>query len=209
MRIPRPSLIGEAVVLGLLAVPCAARAEERPAAAPPWWFAGGVGVAHMESGRSAPVASGRTGFNWTLAAGGRLSPSAGLGFEVGSNRVESFFGCGAGPCVATRQDLARGKEFDHFLVVGELRPEPDGGWLLHAAAGVLQYCYGQNVIAQCHTLSAPGFALAAGYDWRLGRSLRIGLRLGMEYASFPSKPAAAIDAFQYSAARLTLQLTSF
>jgi hypothetical protein len=198
-----------ALALVLLLASRAARADDAAVPPSPWWFAGGVGIARMESGHSAPVESGQTGFNWTLAAGGRLRPTWGLGVEVGSNMVESFFGCNSGPCLATRDDLARGKEFDHFLLVTEWRPHADGGWLLHGGAGLMQYCYGQNAFSECHTLSTPGISLAAGYDWPVGASMRVGLRLGMEYASFPSKPAAGIDSFQYSAARLTLQLTSF
>ena len=122
MPVPLLPRTAVASLLVLLAAAPIARGDEPAVARPSWWFAAGIGAAEMESNRSAPIESGRTGLAWTLAGGARLRPDWGLGLEVGSNRVESFFNCGFGPCFATRQDLARGKEFDHFLVVTEFRP---------------------------------------------------------------------------------------
>lgn len=197
------------VAVTCMAGSCAAQAGQAAPNAGDWWFEVGLGAAQLETGQSAPVGGERSGLVWTLGGGRHLTPQWGIGAEIGAARVESFFTCGADVCVATDADLARGKEFDHFLLITEFRPSPQSGWRFGAGVGLMQYCYGQNLNAECQTLSSVGGQLTGGYDWPVGRFGKVGLRLAAEAASFPARPSNGIAAFQYSAVRLSVNWTSF
>ena len=178
------------------------------------WWAGGGGGGSLAGASSVSPVSGRSGLAWNLELGALFTPHWGVGVEVGDNVVESGPTCGYGElCVETADELARGKQFVHALIVGQYRL---GGWRLQAGAGMFQYCHGQKVDGTCENVTAPGGAVSAAYFWRLSTRVNLGLRLGEELSHFPATSSylapgsgspIRIPAFGYAATTLTLQLS--
>jgi hypothetical protein len=187
---------------------CPAHADEASTArfVPHWWFEGGLGAAQLGTGQAAPNGGDRSGWVFTLGAGYRLTPEWGVGVDLGSTQVQSFFVCGYyQTCTETPSEAARGKEFDHYLLTTQYRPAgAANGWIFGAGVGALQYCYGLQDGYSCQTVTSLGAGLTVGYDWRMRRAGRVGFRLAGESANFGARASESIAAFHYSAVRLTV-----
>jgi hypothetical protein len=217
-------------VCAVLAAPCADAqyragyaSYDDPADAG-WWLGVGLGTGSITSAAPAPSAK-RDGFAANLDLGYRLTPTWGLGFEIGV--VAPTSGCGASHCAPNDPDFA--PNFAHWFVVSEWRPG-NAGWRLRASAGLSTMCYDHyysdtgwgtfwNVVlfgdlqvgsvgsTRCRNLSALGGALSVGYQWPLGDSgTSMGLQLRGEAANFAASSQAGLPAFHHRALVLLLQL---
>lgn len=190
-----------------------------------WWLGVGLGTGSITSSAPAPSAQ-RDGFAANLDFGYRLTPSWGLGFEIGI--IAPAGGCGARYCAPTDPQFA--PNFAHWFGVSEWRPG-NAGWRIRASAGLSTMCYDYyhsdnpgwatfwNVVlfgdvqvgsvgsTRCRTLDALGAAVSVGYQWPLGESgTSMGLQLRGEAANFAASSEAGLPAFHHRALMLLLQM---
>ncbi len=193
-----------------------------------FWAGVGIGGGVVKSVDPAPSA-GRHGLDGSIEVGFRLTPSWGLGMELGA--LAPVSGC---------RDLGCGEvadfapTFNRLMAFGEFRPR-NSGLRLRAGVGMSRFCLARHwdhdawslfdtlllVFDEDHIYSegsgafrcdaarrAVGGAVSVGYDWQAGRNAPVwlGVRLSAEAARFSESPGAGLPAFRHRAVMLSLHL---